>query len=69
MRHEGAKVFLVKSSESIAYKKVQNGVFLPALTMACPFLQDVVDEEALMLRKAFRRERVFRDRLDPTGLP
>ncbi|XP_028304088.1 putative nuclease HARBI1 [Gouania willdenowi] len=33
--------------------------------MACPFLEDIIDQEALMLRRAFRRERVFRDRSDP----
>ncbi|XP_030286099.1 putative nuclease HARBI1 [Sparus aurata] len=33
--------------------------------MACPFLDDVLDEEALILRRAFRRERVFQDRSDP----
>ncbi|XP_067093073.1 LOW QUALITY PROTEIN: putative nuclease HARBI1 [Osmerus mordax] len=33
--------------------------------MACPFLNDVLDDEALILRRAFRRERVFRDRSDP----
>ncbi|XP_059384661.1 putative nuclease HARBI1, partial [Carassius carassius] len=49
--------------------KAQNCVFLSALTMACPFLRDVVDEEALVLRRAFRRERVFRDRLDPLAFP
>ncbi|XP_064875200.1 uncharacterized protein LOC135572104 isoform X1 [Oncorhynchus nerka] len=37
--------------------------------MACPFVRDVVDEEALVLRRAFRRERVFRDRLDPLAFP
>ncbi|KAK2845831.1 hypothetical protein Q7C36_010685 [Tachysurus vachellii] len=37
--------------------------------MACPFLGDVVDEEALVLRRAFRQERVFRDRLDPLAFP
>ncbi|XP_029929782.1 putative nuclease HARBI1 [Myripristis murdjan] len=31
--------------------------------MVCPFLQDVVDEEALVLRRAFR------DRLDPLAFP
>ncbi|XP_052347566.1 putative nuclease HARBI1 [Oncorhynchus keta] len=30
-----------------------------------PIRANVVDEEALVLRRAFRRERVFRDRLDP----
>ncbi|KAA8592549.1 hypothetical protein FQN60_018004 [Etheostoma spectabile] len=30
--------------------------------MACPFLSDVLDEEALILRRAFRRERVFRNK-------
>ncbi|XP_023819873.1 putative nuclease HARBI1 [Oryzias latipes] len=49
--------------------KAQNFVFLSALTMACPFLRDVVDEEALVLRRAFRREKVFRDRLDPLAFP
>ncbi|XP_053342479.1 putative nuclease HARBI1 isoform X1 [Clarias gariepinus] len=33
--------------------------------MACPLLNDVVDEEVLILRRAFRHERVFRDRADP----
>ncbi|XP_056596696.1 putative nuclease HARBI1 [Triplophysa dalaica] len=37
--------------------------------MVCPFLRDVVDEEALVLRRAFRRERVFRNRLDPLAFP
>ncbi|XP_036973514.1 putative nuclease HARBI1 [Acanthopagrus latus] len=32
--------------------------------MACSFLEDVLDEEALILRRAFRPERVFRDRSD-----
>lgn len=49
--------------------KDQNGVFLSALTMACPFLRDVVDEDALVLRRAFWQERVFRDRLDPLAFP
>nr|XP_046188751.1 putative nuclease HARBI1 [Oncorhynchus gorbuscha] len=53
----------------LAYMKAQNCVFLSALTMACPFVRDVVDEEALVLRRAFRRERVFRDRLDPLAFP
>ncbi|XP_041671994.1 putative nuclease HARBI1 [Cheilinus undulatus] len=33
--------------------------------MARPFLEDVLDEEALIIRRAFGRERVFRDRSDP----
>ncbi|XP_016108859.1 putative nuclease HARBI1 [Sinocyclocheilus grahami] len=33
--------------------------------MACPLLDDVLDEEVLILRRAFRHERVFRDRSDP----
>ena len=37
--------------------------------MVCPFLRDVVDEEALVLRRASRRERVFRDWLDPLAFP
>ncbi|KAJ8278362.1 hypothetical protein GJAV_G00086800 [Gymnothorax javanicus] len=37
--------------------------------MACPFLDDILDEEALILRRAFRWERVFRDRSDPLAFP
>ncbi len=33
--------------------------------MACPLLDDVVNEEVLILRRAFRHERDFRDRADP----
>ena len=33
--------------------------------MACPFMLEVVDEEALILRRALRMERVFQDRYDP----
>ena len=33
--------------------------------MACPFLDEVMDEEALILRRALRMERVFQDRYDP----
>ena len=33
--------------------------------MACPFLEDVLNEEALIFRRAFRHERVFQDRSDP----
>ncbi|KAF1385372.1 hypothetical protein PFLUV_G00107070 [Perca fluviatilis] len=33
--------------------------------MACPFIDEVMDKEALILRRAFRRERFFRDRSDP----
>jgi len=33
--------------------------------MACPLLDDVVDEEVLILRRAFRHERVIRDRAVP----
>jgi len=33
--------------------------------MACPLLDDAVDEEVLILRRAFRHERVFRERADP----
>lgn len=36
-----------------------------SLTMACPFLDAVLDEEALILRRASRHERVFRERSDP----
>uniref|UniRef100_A0A8C5DIM1 Nuclease HARBI1 n=1 Tax=Gouania willdenowi TaxID=441366 RepID=A0A8C5DIM1_GOUWI len=40
-------------------------------TIACPFTDDVGihDEEALIIRRAMRRERVFRDRGDPFALP
>ncbi|XP_029963592.1 putative nuclease HARBI1 [Salarias fasciatus] len=33
--------------------------------MAWPFVKDVLDEEALIIRRAFQRERLFRDRSDP----
>lgn len=33
--------------------------------MACPFIDEVVDEGAIVLRRAFQRERSFRDRSDP----
>ncbi|XP_030253210.1 putative nuclease HARBI1 [Sparus aurata] len=33
--------------------------------MACPFLEDVLDDDSPILRRAFRHERVFRDRSDP----
>ena len=33
--------------------------------MAYHFLEDILDEEALILRRAFRHERVFRDRYGP----
>lgn len=33
--------------------------------MACPFIDEVVDERAIVLRRAFQRERTFRDRSDP----
>lgn len=33
--------------------------------MACPFIEEVVDEGAIVLRRAFQRERTFRDRSDP----
>lgn len=33
--------------------------------MACPFIDEVVDEGAIVLRRAFQRERTFRDRSDP----
>nr|CBN82168.1 Putative nuclease HARBI1 [Dicentrarchus labrax] len=36
--------------------------------MACPFLEDVLDEEGLILRRAFRHSRVFRDRSDPLAV-
>ena len=33
--------------------------------MACPFIEEVVDEGAIVLWRAFRRDRTFRDRSDP----
>lgn len=36
------------------------------LTMACPLLDDVLDEEAIILRRAWRKENIFRHR--PIGL-
>lgn len=33
--------------------------------MACPFIDEVVDEGAIVLRRAFQGERTFRDRSDP----
>ncbi|XP_059410707.1 putative nuclease HARBI1 [Carassius carassius] len=33
--------------------------------MACPFIDEVVDEGAIIIRRAFQRERTFRDRADP----
>ncbi|XP_067284070.1 putative nuclease HARBI1 [Pseudorasbora parva] len=33
--------------------------------MACPFIDEVVDEGAIVLRRAFQRDRAFRDRSDP----
>lgn len=33
--------------------------------MACPFIDEVVDEGAINMRRAFQRERTFRDRSDP----
>lgn len=37
--------------------------------MACPFLREIEDEEAVVLRRVLRRERVFRDRSDPLAFP
>ncbi|XP_062849576.1 putative nuclease HARBI1 [Trichomycterus rosablanca] len=37
--------------------------------MACPFLQDPVDIEAQIIRRALRRERVIRPRLDILSFP
>ncbi|KAL1277160.1 hypothetical protein QQF64_023833 [Cirrhinus molitorella] len=35
--------------------------------MACPFIDEVVDEGAIIVRRAFQRERTFRDRFDKWG--
>ncbi len=37
----------------------------PNLTMACPFIDEVVDEGAIIMRRAFQRERTFSHRSDP----
>ncbi len=37
--------------------------------MACPFIDEVVDEGALIIRRAFQRHRIFRDRSDPLAFP
>ncbi len=37
--------------------------------MACPFIDEVVDEGALIIRRAFQRQRIFRDRSDPLAFP
>ncbi|KAL1264176.1 hypothetical protein QQF64_004531 [Cirrhinus molitorella] len=31
--------------------------------MACPFIDEVVDEGAIIVRRSFQREQTFRDRL------
>uniref|UniRef100_A0AAY5L348 Uncharacterized protein n=2 Tax=Esox lucius TaxID=8010 RepID=A0AAY5L348_ESOLU len=55
----------------ISMKSVMRAIYKIPFTcvspcsMACPFLNYVLDEEALILRRAFRRERVFRDISDP----
>ena len=38
---------------------------LPREKMAAPFLRDPIDEGAILVRLAFYRERVLRDRQDP----
>jgi len=40
----------------------------PNVTMACSFIDEVLDEGAIVLRRAFQRERTFRDRSDPLAL-
>ena len=37
----------------------------PMSDMACPFIEEVVDEGAAIVRRAFRAQRTFRDRHDP----
>lgn len=39
------------------------------LIMVCPFIDVVVDEGAIIIRRAFQRERIFRDRSDPLAFP
>ena len=41
--------------------------FVSSFTMACPFLDDVLDEEALILRRAFQRESVS-GKVRPVGV-
>ena len=37
--------------------------------MDCPFLPNLIDIEALVIRNALRRERVFRPRFDVLSFP
>ena len=37
--------------------------------MACPFIDEVVNEGAVIMRRALQRERTFRDRSDPLAYP
>ena len=37
--------------------------------LACPFLRNQVDIEAVIIRNALRRERIFRPRLDILSFP
>ena len=67
MADEVAELVSMKSMTRAIYKVPFTCV--SSFTMACPFLDDVLDEEALILRRAFRRERVFRDRSDPLAFP
>ncbi len=67
MADEVAEMFSIKSMTRAIYKVPCT--CLSSFTMACPFLDDVLDEEALILRRAFRREGVFRDRSDPLAFP
>lgn len=39
--------------------------YVGRIVMACPFIDEVVDEGAIIIRRAFQRERTFRDRADP----
>lgn len=67
MVDEVAEVVSNKSMTRAIYKVPFTCV--SPFTMACPFLDDVLDEEALILRRAFQRGTVFRDRSDLLVFP
>ena len=66
MADEVAMVVSIKSVTRAIYKVPFTCV--SSFTMACRFM-DVLDEEALILRRAFQCERVFWDKLDPLAFP
>ena len=49
---------------SIVYISYSSHSLCSLFIMACPFLEDVLDEETIILRRAFKHERVFQDRSD-----